>query len=240
MIAAIVPAAGAGLRMDADLPKQFLTLGGRPLVVRTLQELSRSSLIEEVVLVVPADWVAKALTDLVEHYGLEKVVSVVAGGARRQDSVACGLEALSADTDVVVVHDGVRPFVTSQMVRDVIEAAREAGAAVTAHPASDTIKREAGGQVVETIERRGLICVQTPQAFRTEVLREALDKSEADQVEGTDEAALVERLGRPVRVVAGSSFNLKVTTPEDWALAEQVALALDRSAAPGSKAEGRP
>lgn len=230
MIAAIVPAAGAGVRMEADRPKQFRPLGDRPLLVHTLQRLSDSPLIETVVVVVPADWVAKARSELIEPYGLAKVGAVVAGGAERQDSVAAGLEALGPEVDLVVVHDGVRPFMTEAMIADVVEAARAVGAAVAAIPVAETVKRVADGAVVETVSRDGLYRVQTPQAFRREVLAEALERARAEGVVGTDEAALVERFGRPVRVVAGSAVNLKVTSPEDWSLAESILSSLGRSA----------
>ncbi len=230
MIAAIVPAAGAGVRMEADRPKQFRPLGDRPLLVHTLQRLSDSELIETVVVVVPADWVAKARSELIEPYGLAKVGAVVAGGAERQDSVAAGLEALGPEVDLVVVHDGVRPFVTEAMIADVVEAAWATGAAVAAIPVAETVKRVADGAVVETVSRDGLYRVQTPQAFRREVLAEALERARAEGVVGTDEAALVERFGRPVRVVAGSAVNLKVTSPEDWSLAESILSSLGRSA----------
>lgn len=230
MIAAIVPAAGAGVRMEADRPKQFRPLGDRPLLVHTLQRLSDSPLIETVVVVVPADWVAKARSELIEPYGLAKVGAVVAGGAERQNSVAAGLEALGPEVDLVVVHDGVRPFVTEAMIADVVEAARAVGAAVAAIPVAETVKRVADGVVVETVSRDGLYRVQTPQAFRREVLAEALERARAEGVVGTDEAALVERFGRPVRVVAGSAVNLKVTSPEDWSLAESILSSLGRSA----------
>lgn len=230
MIAAIVPAAGAGVRMEADRPKQFRPLGDRPLLVHTLQRLSDSPLIETVVVVVPADWVAKARSELIEPYGLAKVGAVVAGGAERQNSVAAGLEALGPEVDLVVVHDGVRPFVTEAMIADVVEAARAVGAAVAAIPVAETVKRVADGVVVETVSRDGLYRVQTPQAFRREVLAEALERAWAEGVVGTDEAALVERFGRPVRVVAGSAVNLKVTSPEDWSLAESILSSLGRSA----------
>jgi 2-C-methyl-D-erythritol 4-phosphate cytidylyltransferase len=220
MIAAIVPAAGAGIRMEAALPKQFLALGDRPLLVHTLQGLSQSPLIDTVVLVVPADWVSKAKAELVEPHRLTKVGAVVAGGARRQDSVAAGLEALPPEVNLVVVHDGVRPFVTAEMVAAVVEAAKDVGAAVTAVPVTDTVKKVDGGVVVETLRRERLVSVQTPQAFSRSLLAEALGRAETDGVAGTDEAALVERLGHPVRVVSGSPYNLKITTPEDWALAE--------------------
>ncbi|MFQ6671753.1 MAG: 2-C-methyl-D-erythritol 4-phosphate cytidylyltransferase, partial [Candidatus Tectimicrobiota bacterium] len=168
-------------------------------------------------------------TDLIEPYGLTKVGAVVAGGAERQDSVAAGLERVPPEAHVVVVHDGVRPFVTTAMVAAVVEAAQAVGAALTAIPVTDTVKRVAEGAVVETLSREGLFRVQTPQAFRREVLAEALRRARTDGVVATDEAALVERLGMPVQVVAGAETNLKVTTPEDWALAEGMLRAQERS-----------
>lgn len=222
MIAAVVPAAGAGLRMEAALPKQFVELGEKPLLAHTLERLSGSPLVETIALVVPADWVAKAAAEIVEPYGLEKVAAVVAGGGERQDSVAAGLEALAPEADMVVVHDGVRPFVSAELVASVVESARSVGAAVAALPVSETLKRVASGTVVETVGREGLFSVQTPQAFRRDVLARALEAARADGVVGTDEAALVERLGLPVAVVAGEATNIKITTPGDWALAEKL------------------
>ena len=221
MIAAIVPAAGAGVRMEADRPKQFLSLGGRPLLVHALKRLAASPLVETIAVVVPEDWVSQVRTELVEAFGLgEKVEAVVAGGAQRQDSVAAGLEALPPEVELVVVHDGARPFVTTAMVAAVVESAKAMGAAVTAIPVTDTLKRVAEGAVLDTIPREGLVRVQTPQAFRKGVLVEALREARADGIVGTDEASLVERMGSPVRVVAGALTNIKVTTQEDWDLAE--------------------
>ncbi len=239
MIAAIVPAAGAGVRMEAAQPKQFLPLGGRPLLVHTLERLSASPLLETVVVVVPADWVAKVRAELVEPYGLAKVGAIVAGGGERQDSVAAGLESLPSEAELVVVHDGVRPFVTQAMVAAVVEAARSVGAAAAAIPVADTVKRVADGAVVETISRDGLFRLQTPQAFRREVLAEAIGRARSDGVVATDDSTLVERLGLPVRVVAGAEFNLKVTTAEDWSLAEEILKSLERSeSASETSAEG--
>lgn len=238
MIAAIVPAAGAGLRMGTEVPKQFLALGGKPLLVVTLERLSASPLVETVVVAVPPGWVDKVEAELVRPFGLAKVGAVVEGGAERQDSVRAGLEALPAEVEVVVVHDGVRPFLTPGMVAAVVEAASKAGAAVTAVAVTDTLKRASRGEVMETIEREGLVSVQTPQAFRKDLLAEALGKARLDGFVATDEAALVERLGLPVGVVAGSATNIKVTTAEDLALAESIERLLNASEPGAGRAAG--
>lgn len=216
--------------MDAHRPKQFKVLGDRPLIVHTLQRLSASPLIEMLVVVVPPDWVAKAETEIIEPFGLEKVVALVAGGRRRQDSVEAGLKALPREVEVVVVHDGVRPFVSTELVASVVEAAKREGAAIAALALADTLKRVAGEWVEETLSRQGLYLVQTPQAFRRHLLEEAFERARARSLEATDEAALVEALGYRVKVVEGSVFNIKVTTQEDWALAETILRALGEEA----------
>jgi 2-C-methyl-D-erythritol 4-phosphate cytidylyltransferase len=157
--------------------------------------------------------------ELVATYGLGQVSAVVAGGLKRQQSVALGLQALRR-CDVVLVHDGARPLVTADIIERVVEAAVEHGAAVPAVPVRDTIKRVDGDRVVETLNRDELRAVQTPQGFRYELLVQAHERAREEGFYGTDDATLVERLGHPVAVVPGSPENLKITTPEDLLLAE--------------------
>ena len=211
----MVVAAGRSVRMGG-LDKLFAPLGGRPLLARTLAAFQACPAINRVVLVLAAENLARGLA-MAEEDGLDKVRTVCLGGRRRQDSVWKGLEALGPCA-WVVVHDGARPLVTAQLIEEGLRAARETGAAACALPAQDTMKRvDEHGLILRTVERRRLWLIQTPQVFRYDILREAHQRSRRT---ATDDAALVERLGHRVRVYPGSLRNLKVTTPEDLALAE--------------------
>lgn len=196
--------------------KQGLPLGGRSVLRWTLDVLEATPVVRGVVVAVPAEDVAEWRRRL---RPCRKVRAVVAGGAERQESVARGLAAVPVDVPWVIVHDGVRPCVTPNLVTRVVRAAREHGAAVAALPVAETLKRGAAGWVQVTVDRDGLWAVQTPQAFRADLLREAHRRGAADGILGTDDAALVERLGAGVRLVPGLPGNLKITRPEDLALA---------------------
>jgi len=198
------------------LDKLFAPLAGRPLLARTLAAFEECAAVDRVVLVLAMENLARGLA-LAEEEGLSKVRTVSPGGRRRQDSVREGLKALGG-CDWVVVHDGARPLVTPQLIEAGLAAAQETGAAVCALPAQDTVKRvDEQGCVVRTLDRRRLWLIQTPQVFRYDIL---LDAHERSRQPATDDAALVERLGQEVRVYPGSPRNLKVTTPDDLALAE--------------------
>jgi 2-C-methyl-D-erythritol 4-phosphate cytidylyltransferase len=197
--------------------KQDIALVGRPVLAWTLRALAAVRGVQGLVVAVPREDVAAWRRRLRGH---RKVRAVVAGGAERQASVARALAAVPADVPWVVVHDGVRPCVTPGLVRRVLEGARAAGAAVAALPVAETLKRAAaGGWIAATVPRDGLWAVQTPQAFRAELLREAHRRAAAEGVVATDDAALVERLGVRVRLVAGLPGNVKITRPEDLPLA---------------------
>jgi 2-C-methyl-D-erythritol 4-phosphate cytidylyltransferase len=196
--------------------KQGLPLWGRPVLRWTLEALAASPGVRGVVVVVPAEDVGSWRRRL---RGCRKVAAVVAGGAERQASVACGLRAVPAAATVILVHDGVRPCVTPALVSRVAAAARTDGAAIAALPVAETLKQGADGWVRTTVSREGVWAVQTPQAFRADLLREAHRRAAADGVLGTDEAALVERLGVPVRLVPGLPGNVKITRPDDLPLA---------------------
>ncbi len=214
-VGAVVVAAGRSARMGG-LDKLFAPLGGQPLLARTLTAFQECAPVRRVVLVLAAENLARGLA-LAEEEGLSKVRTVCLGGRRRQDSVWEGLECLGP-CDWVVVHAGARPLVTPQLIEEGLAAARETGAAVCALPAQDTVKRvDEQGRVLSTLDRRRLWLIQTPQVFRYDILREAHERSRRA---ATDDAALVERLGHRVQVYPGSPRNLKVTTPEDLALAE--------------------
>jgi 2-C-methyl-D-erythritol 4-phosphate cytidylyltransferase len=216
---AIVPAAGAGARMGGPLPKQYLRIRGVPLLVHTVRALARSRSVAAIVVAAPGPRV-RATEALLRRSGIRKVSAVVAGGAERQESVWLGLHAVPSGCRWVVVHDAARPFVHPALVDRVLAAARR-GAATCGLPVRETVKRVRETLVEETLDREGLWLIQTPQAFRREILQEAHDKARRDGYVGTDDAVLVERLGVPVAVVPGSARNLKITTPADLATARR-------------------
>jgi 2-C-methyl-D-erythritol 4-phosphate cytidylyltransferase len=205
--------------------KQALLLAGQPVLRWTIEALEATPSVHAIVVAVPAEDVADWQRRLA---GLSKVGTVLVGGAERQESVRLGLAAVPDEVEWVLVHDGVRPCVTPELVARVVDEAAEHGAAIAALPVSETIKRGAAGWVKETVERDGLWAVQTPQVFRAAVLREAHRRAVAEGIAGTDDAALVERLGVAVRLVPGRSDNLKITRPDDLPLAEAL-LARKRS-----------
>lgn len=222
-VVAVVPAGGLGKRMGAGTPKQFLMLDGVPMMLHSLRVLDRAPSVTEVVLVVPKEEQARVLTEVVDRYGLKKVLKVVPGGATRQESVHHGLNEVGDDVEIVVVHDAVRPFVTVDLIERSIETARKHGGAIVAVPMKDTPK-QAGpdGLIHKTLARAGLWLAQTPQTFRRALVVEAYRKAGVEHVHATDDAALAERLGHPVAIVEGSWENIKITTPEDMILAEAI------------------
>tara|TARA_Y100000588_G_scaffold386465_1_gene482058 strand:+ start:802 stop:1482 length:681 start_codon:yes stop_codon:yes gene_type:complete len=218
-VCAVVPAGGLGTRMGGTVPKQFQHLNGKPVLYYTLKALQESGLISELILVVPK----KEYDNACNHWlGKPEIVTkVVVGGVRRQDSVYNGFCEVSQESEIVLVHDGVRPFLSHKMIRETISAAREFGAAITAIPVHDTIKRvDASDLVSETVERENLWRVQTPQAFQYKILKQAFKKANSENFYGTDEGTLIEHLGAPVKVIEGSEKNIKITRPEDLELSE--------------------
>ncbi|HXC61535.1 MAG TPA: 2-C-methyl-D-erythritol 4-phosphate cytidylyltransferase [Nitrospiria bacterium] len=222
-VTAIVPAAGSGLRMKGNVPKQFLLLDGLPILAHTLRALEPVPQIDEVILVVPESQISFCRTEIVNKYNLKKISKVIPGGEQRQDSVYKGLQAVSADTDWVMVHDGVRPFVTQAMIESAIEAAKEAkDGAVVAIPMRDTPKEVLSNRITKTLDRQRLWLAQTPQVFRRSLFLRAHEEARSQGIYGTDDAALVERLGGCVQIALGSEENIKVTTPADLELAEAI------------------
>ena len=225
LIAAIIAAGGRGARLGGPVHKQLRTVGGRTLLERSIAPFDASARIGEIVLVLPPELLASP-PDLIRR--IRTPVRLVAGGARRQDSVAAGLAAIAPASELVVIHDAARPFCTPELIDRTIDAAAEFGAATAALPAFDTVKegRLADGVAVvgATLPRERLFLVQTPQAFRVSLLRDAVERGR-DGAEATDETTLVERAGHPVRLVPGDVRNFKVTSAADLALAEQMAAA---------------
>ncbi len=222
-VVAVVPAGGTGKRMGVGTPKQFLMLGGVPMMLHALRVLDRTPGVTEVILVVPKEERDRALAEVVERYGLKKVLKVVPGGATRQESVQHGLNEVDEDVEIVVVHDAVRPFITEDRIERSIEAARKHGGAIVAVPMKDTPKQAGPDRLIQrTLDRTDLWLAQTPQTFRRALVAEAYRKAAIAHVHATDDAALVERLGHKVAIVEGSWENIKITTPEDMILAEAI------------------
>lgn len=212
-VAVLIPAGGVGARLGSRTPKQFLRLGRTPILAATVGHFRRHPAVVAVVVAAPPAWLARTEKLLARGRGAPLVV--VEGGATRHESVWRALQAVPAGADIVVVHDAVRPFIDRALVDSVVSAAADTGAAICALPVAETVKRVRDELVEATVDRAGLWAVQTPQAFRVSLLREAHEKARRDGVVATDDAMLVERLGHAVRVVEGRAGNVKITTPAD-------------------------
>ena len=219
-VTVIIAAGGRGQRFGGEQPKQLLPIGGRAILERSVTAFTSHPDVNEVIVAVP-----QALVDDLPEYLRAKSLRIVAGGERRQDSVANAFRAADAATDIIVIHDAARPFASAALIARTIAAAAESGAALAAVQSRDTVKRIGEGSadarryVRETIARETIFLAQTPQAFRREVLRDAL----AQSGDATDEAMLAEQAGHPVRIVEGEATNIKITTPEDMAMGEAIA-----------------
>lgn len=216
----IIPAAGQGKRMGAGKNKLLLELNDVPVLIHTLRVFEQDPQCEGMILAIsPED--EESFRKLLERYNIQKVSRLVYGGKERQHSVYNGLMAASTD-DVILVHDGARPFIDVKFIHELVEVAKDHGAAVVAVPVKDTIKRVHQNEVVETVDRSSLWAIQTPQAFRISILKEAHKRAQEADFLGTDEASLVERLPYPVKIVEGSYDNIKLTTKEDLYFAEAI------------------
>jgi 2-C-methyl-D-erythritol 4-phosphate cytidylyltransferase len=227
-IAALIPAAGRGRRMGGEVAKPFLRIGGREILARTLEVFETCCVIDEVWVMVAREHCALCRQAVVEHYGFHKVRGVIAGGITRQESVWRGLQRLGEGIDLVVVHDGVRPFVSKALLRETLRQAARYGAAIAAVPVKDTLKRVSKrGEVEATVSREGLWRVQTPQAFQRQMLQAAFLHAWEQGIRATDESGLIEALGQQVKIVPGVESNIKVTTPDDLLVCESLLRALD-------------
>ncbi len=222
-VTALIPAAGVGKRMGRTVAKQFLPLGDMPMLAHTLLAFQRASEIDEIIPILSQEDMEGCLRDIIEGFHITKVRTLVVGGKERQDSVANGLHKLEKDTAVVVVHDGVRPFVTYEMIKEAVDCARKGECVAVGVPLKDTVKEvNAKSVVVHTLERSRLWAIQTPQAFPIKIIKQAYAEAVKQNTRGTDDATLVERMGNKVRVIMGSYENIKITTPEDLLLAEEI------------------
>jgi len=219
-VEALIISAGKGHRFIEGKKKQFHLLAEKPILAHTIDKFETCPLIHSILLVVGQEDMDYCLKEIIEKYQYKKVSQIVPGGKRRQDSVRNGIEVLSKDAEIVVIHDGVRPFVTKEMIEDSIRSAIRFGAVVLAMPVKETIKMvQPDGTVLKTLDRESLWQIQTPQTFQVNVIKEAYHKATEDGFAGTDDASLVERLGIKVHILPGSYTNIKITTPEDLILA---------------------
>ncbi len=221
---AIIVAAGKGLRMNDAVPKQYLTVAGMPLVGHSILAFDNCPEIERICLVIPEKDFGFCQKDLLTQFDLKTEILLVAGGLQRQDSVYNGLLAIENKKDAVaVIHDGVRPCLRPDWILNCIMGAMDYGACILGMPAYETLKRvQPNGQIKGTLERSGVWLAQTPQAFQYRLIRKAHEKARQDCYYGTDDANLVERMGKEIKMIPGSRLNIKVTTPEDLKLASSL------------------
>lgn len=215
----VIPAAGQGKRMNAGKNKLFIELAGTPIIIYTLRVFEADSQCQGIILAINPQEEA-IFSEFIDKYGLKKVKKLVPGGAERQQSVFNGLK--YADADIVLVHDGARPFIHERLIHQLTEAASLHAGAIVAVPVKDTIKKVQDRTVVETMERSSLWAIQTPQAFRVPVLYKAHQVAEDDQFLGTDDASLLERIGEQVVIIKGDYDNIKLTTQEDLYFADAI------------------
>lgn len=218
MNTAIIAAAGTGERLGSEIPKQFIEILGKPLIIHTVERFDAAPSVDSIILVLPAEWVEWFDA---HRQGLSKVRKVLSGRGSRAGSVYEGLKGIESACEIVAVHDGARPLVSVGEIESTIERAKEVGAACLVAPVTDTIKSVAGGEILRTLDRTKLRRALTPQVFRRELLSKAFEAADLDD-NVTDECYLVEKLGHPIAIVEGRPANIKVTYPEDVILAESM------------------
>ena len=221
MVSAIIVAAGKGIRMKGKMRKQYLDLSGQPVLVHSIVAFDSCSLVEEIFLVIPKKDVEYCQKKILSLLDLKNHINFVHGGAKRQDSVYNGLQAINKNTDTVVIHDGVRPFIKTEDLKRCILGSKKFGACILGTPASDTLKSVDKSDIIETtLSRDNIWLAQTPQAFQYDLILKAHETARRDGYVGTDDASLVERLGEDVKIISGSRFNIKITKKEDLAIAK--------------------
>ena len=221
-VSAIIAAAGMSNRMKSKINKQFININGKPILAHTLEKFQRCKYVDEIIVVAREDEINYCKKEIVKRFGFNKVTKIVRGGKERQDSVYNGILALNGKTDIVVSHDGARPFVKVKNIVDSIKGAAKYGACVIGTPVKDTIKVVKDENIDHTPKRDLLWAAQTPQSFKKDILMEGYRRAIEDNFVGTDDSVLVERLGIDVKVIMGSYENIKITTPEDIIIAESI------------------
>ncbi|WP_062349758.1 2-C-methyl-D-erythritol 4-phosphate cytidylyltransferase [Bacillus kwashiorkori] len=224
----VIPAAGSGKRMGAKMNKLFIPLNNIPIIIHTLKVFEDDPWCEGIILVVNQHD-QQSIEQLVDHYQIRKVQAFIPGGQERQNSVYAGLKAINDNDDsIVLIHDGARPFLQQSSIHELVLEANKVGGAILATPVKDTIKRAKNEYVESTIERSLLWSVQTPQAFRLADIKLAHEDALKKQFIGTDDASLLENIGRRVKVVNGTYYNIKITTPEDLLFAEAILAKMEK------------
>jgi len=220
-IVALIAAAGLGKRMNAKISKPFIPIFGKPILAYTIEKFEQCKFIEKIYLIVNPEERDFCSKDIILKYNFSKVQELIEGGETRQDSVYNGLKVLGPDTDIVVIHDGVRPLVEKTIIQESIEAAQEYGAAIAAIPLKETVKKSRKDFFInETLNREEIWRAQTPQTFKYDIILSAYHQSYKDKFFATDDATIVERYGHKVKMIIGSEGNIKITTPFDIIIAE--------------------
>lgn len=239
-VTALIVSAGTGVRMKHTTPKQYLMLGDRPILAHTLLAFNACRDIDKILLVVAESDIQFCENRILPAIEIGKPLEIIAGGNRRQDSVFNGLLTIDDKKTIVVIHDGVRPFVQTDRISECIAGARELGACVLGVPLTDTLKSiDGSNRIIQTVDRKGLWLAQTPQSFQYTLIRKAHDAARREAMGVTDDAALVEQLGVKVKIIEGDRRNIKITTQEDLALAEAILMRMrkDRDERPTSNIE---
>ena len=222
-ISAIIPAAGKGRRMGGSISKQFLSVNRKPVLIYTLEMISSLKIIDEIILVLPEDKVAWGEKEIKRKYRINKILKIIKGGKERQDSVYEGLKEVDKNSDVVVVHDGVRPFFYPEIIKEAIPFLKVFDGVIEALPVHDTVKEVSGkGIVLKTLEREKLYRAQTPQIFNYSILKKAFVCAFDKKYYATDEAGLVESVGGKIKILEGSRYNIKITNKDDLLLAKVI------------------
>jgi len=223
MVSAIIVAAGQGSRMKGTMRKQYLDLSGRPVLAHSIMTFASCSLVDEILLVIPKEDVEYCQKRILSLLDLKNHINLVHGGDKRQDSVYNGLKAITKNTDTVVIHDGVRPFIHHKDLKECILVSKKYGACILGTPASDTLKRVDKSEIIETtLSRENVWLAQTPQAFKYDLILKAHEAAQRDGYVGTDDASLVERMGDDVKIINSGRFNIKITKKGDLAIAKAI------------------
>lgn len=219
---AVIVASGTGKRMESKLPKQFIEIGGKPVLAHTIDRFDRCSIIDEIILVVPDDYLAYASRAIVDRYSYKKIKKITAGGETRQESVLAGLSACPRITDDVAIHDGVRPFVRSSLIEELFIKVKETKAVIPAIRAKDTVKYVEASVILKTLPRENIYLAQTPQVFCYKDIFDIHKKAAEAEFEASDDAMLAEQYNMKVMIVPGYYDNIKIAHPEDLILAEGI------------------
>ena len=223
MVSAIIVAAGRGIRMQNSLRKQYLEIAGLPILCHTLRAIDACNSVNEIILVVPEDDIDYSRYNIISRINLSKKIDLIAGGAERRDSVYNGVLAVKDFNSLVLIHDGVRPFIRPEQIEACISAAEDSGASIMGVPVHDTLKSvNDHGIIDKTLPRKRAWLAQTPQVFKYSIIKDALDNAIQSNYSGTDDAFFVENMGKSVKIVKGSRLNIKITTREDLQLAQAI------------------